>query len=64
LNRIDRLVADAGGRVYLAKDSRMDSELIPVMYPEIDRWRELADKADPMHRFRSDLDRRLGLRGH
>lgn len=67
LNRVlddaDREVADAGGRVYLAKDSRLDGSLLPTMYPELDRWRDLADKADPMRRFRSDLDRRLGLRG-
>lgn len=63
LDRVDRWVADAGGRVYLAKDSRLDGALLPAMYPELDRWRELADKADPTRRFRSDLDRRLGLRG-
>lgn len=63
LDRIDRLVAEAGGRVYLAKDSRLDGSLLPAMYPELDTWRELADKADPMRRFRSDLDRRLALRG-
>ncbi len=63
LAEIDRLVAAAGGRVYLAKDSRMDPAHLPTMYPELDEWRELAGKADPLHRFRSDLDRRLGLRG-
>lgn len=63
LRRVDHHVADCGGRVYLAKDSRLDSTLLPVMYPELDRWRDIADKADPTRAFRSDLDRRLELRG-
>jgi decaprenylphospho-beta-D-ribofuranose 2-oxidase len=64
LHAIDEDVTEAGGRVYLVKDSRMRPVLLPVMYPELDTWREIADKADPMRLFRSDLDRRLGLRGH
>lgn len=61
LDRLDHLVIDAGGRVYLAKDARVRPDLIPVMYPELDRFREVRDRVDPAHVLRSDLARRLGI---
>ena len=62
LDALDLEVAAAGGRVYLAKDSRMRPELVPEMYPRLDTWRAIAHAADPEHRFVSNLDRRLHLR--
>jgi len=61
LDALDRLVADHGGRIYLAKDARMRPECLPVMYPRLDEWRSIQAGVDPDGRFTSDLDRRLGL---
>lgn len=57
----DDQVCEAGGRVYLAKDGRVRADRMPVMYPELGRWRRVRDRLDPTGTWRSDLGRRLGL---
>ena len=62
LDQLDRHVVDAGGRLYFAKDSRMDRALVSRMYPRLDEWRAVCERVDPTGVFQSDLSRRLGLR--
>jgi decaprenylphospho-beta-D-ribofuranose 2-oxidase len=61
LRPIDKLVASAGGRVYLAKDAVTDPDLIPVMYPRLETWRRTQRRLDPARRWTSALAERLGL---
>ncbi len=61
LSRCDELVAGAGGRVYLSKDSRMRPEALAAMYPRLAEWRERRAALDPEGRWRSDLGVRLGM---
>ncbi len=61
LGSLDRLVVEAGGRVYLAKDSRVPPEVLAEMYPRLPEFRKLRAELDPAGVFASDLSRRLGL---
>jgi decaprenylphospho-beta-D-ribofuranose 2-oxidase len=61
LDRLDRRVVENGGRIYLAKDSRVDPELLPDMYPRLDEWLAVRRAVDPKQQIMSDLARRLNL---
>ncbi len=60
-DRLDELVLDAGGRLYLAKESRTSAETLHRMYPRLDEWRKVRAAVDPHGTFASDLSRRLAL---
>ncbi|MCH1868802.1 FAD-binding oxidoreductase [Nocardioides sp. CFH 31398] len=61
LRGLDEQVLDAGGRLYLAKDSRADSATLRRMYPRLDEFRATRRRVDPDGVFVSDLARRLEL---
>jgi len=61
LRHLDQLVLAAGGRIYLAKDSRATSRTIAGMYPRLNEFRATRALFDPTRTFCSDMSRRLDL---
>ncbi|GAA1839414.1 FAD-binding protein [Microlunatus capsulatus] len=58
---LDQEVIGAGGRVYLAKDSRLGAETFRAMYPRLDDFLAVRRDVDPAGVLSSDLARRLHL---
>jgi decaprenylphospho-beta-D-ribofuranose 2-oxidase len=61
LDRADGLVAASGGRIYLAKDSRLHAARLRDMYPQLEEWSRIRSTVDPSERMQSDLARRLAM---
>ena len=61
LDRLDQQVLSAGGRLYLAKDSRMSPGMMAASYPRLSEWQRVRDAMDPNGVFTSDQSRRLSL---
>jgi decaprenylphospho-beta-D-ribofuranose 2-oxidase len=61
LDRLDELVVEAGGRIYLTKDARTRPETLAAMYPRLPDWRAAREAADPNALWCSDLALRTGL---
>jgi decaprenylphospho-beta-D-ribofuranose 2-oxidase len=61
LNDLDQEVAAAGGRLYLAKDSRQSAAMFQRTYPRLEEWRASRRRLDQRGVFGSDLSRRLAI---
>lgn len=59
LDQLDEKVAAAGGRLYLAKDSRQSAATFQHCYPRLAEWQAQKQLLDPRGIFSSDLARRL-----
>lgn len=63
LDKLDKIVLQHGGRVYLAKDARLSAESFQAMYPRHEEWLRIKTEIDPQHHFSSSLSRRLNIGG-
>jgi len=54
--------ADAGGRIYLAKDALADAATVAEMYPGREAWAKAVAAVDPGGLLETDMTRRLNLR--
>ncbi len=61
LTGLDARILEFGGRLYTAKDSRVDAATFHAMYPQIDDWLATRRAIDPDGVFVSDMARRLEL---
>jgi FAD/FMN-containing dehydrogenases len=59
--RLDRMVLQMGGRIYLGKDAYLDEATFKAMYPQYVEWLKIKRKYDPQNLYTSDLARRIGL---
>lgn len=59
--KMDELVLEMGGRIYLGKDAYLDEETFKSMYPMYKEWLKVKNKYDPDNKLSSDLSRRIGL---
>jgi FAD/FMN-containing dehydrogenase len=64
LNKLDEIVLQHGGRVYLAKDARLSAVSFRAMYPRYVEWLKIKNAVDPGNRFSSSLARRLQIQGN
>ncbi len=61
LDKLDHIVLQHGGRVYLAKDARISAESFLSMYPRYTAWLKIKQTIDPKNRFSSSMSRRLNI---
>ena len=61
VNKLDQMVIDFGGRIYLGKDAMLDRDKFQKMYPDYGNWLSIKKKYDPDNVFSSNLSRRIGL---
>jgi FAD/FMN-containing dehydrogenase len=61
LDRLDHIVREHGGRVYLAKDARTSPAMIEAGYPRLGKFRDVRRRFALAERFASQQSRRLEL---
>lgn len=61
LDRLDEIVLEFGGRLYLTKDARLKADMLRRMYPAVKDFLSIRKKVDPRGRFQSLLSQRLKL---
>ncbi len=61
LDRLDEIVVEYGGRIYLTKDVRVSKETFEKGYPEIDTFRELRKKYKMNETFHSLQSKRVEI---
>ncbi len=61
LDRLDEIVLELGGRIYLTKDSRMRPETFRKGYPRLEEFLAVKRRADAGSALQSQQSKRLGI---
>ena len=61
LDKLDKMVEEMDGRLYLAKDARMKADFFANGYANLERFKGLLKEIDPEGKFRSLQSDRLGI---
>jgi FAD/FMN-containing dehydrogenase len=61
IERLQDIVLEYGGRIYLAKDACLSPEQFEAMYPEAGHFKAVLRRVDPNGVMQSDMSRRLNL---
>jgi len=61
LDQLDEAISIAGGRLYLAKDSRQSSSMYKSSHHRKQEWNKTQEKLDPLQKFSSCMSRRACL---
>lgn len=61
LERLDAMVLDCGGRLYLTKDARMSGDMLMRSYPELGQFKAIRETYGGKGAFSSHQSIRLGL---
>jgi FAD/FMN-containing dehydrogenase len=61
LDRLDAIILEGGGRIYLAKDARMGAPMMRAGYAKLEAFRAVRRRYGIERRFRSALSERLEL---
>lgn len=61
LDKLDDIVLEHGGRIYLAKDARVSKEVFEQGYPQIDKFRTIRKKYRMGEKFNSLQSWRIGI---
>jgi decaprenylphospho-beta-D-ribofuranose 2-oxidase len=61
IHRLDEIIKDAGGRVYLTKDAVMKESTFKATYPKWQEFESVREKYGAIGKFASSQSKRLGL---
>lgn len=61
LDRLDEIVMECGGRIYLTKDSRMKPEVLQKGYPRLQEFLETKARIDGGKQMQSLQSKRIGI---
>jgi len=61
LKKLDALLLDFGGKIYLTKDARMTAEMFQNSYENAEKFKKLKNKFDPQNKFQSMQSKRLKI---